>query len=238
MAFREPSRGQCYPAAGPIPLDRGGRIAGAARLEPACGAEQRRQVPMPEVQYRHEDVSDHSAPLALMSARICDIELSRCLGADIHLLAFEGPDVGTGALGLDRATRPPVDRAELDPCLRIRDASASSESAMPRLSSCEAPDRAITTMSTSPGRLPRRRRNHSRTPRFRRLRTTAFPTRRLALIPTRRLPGAQPGPGVATSITKVFPATRRPVREIRRKSRESRRRSGRENRPVSRLTVT
>ena len=45
--------------------------------------------------------------------------------------------------------------------------------------------RAITTRSTFPGSDSRSRRNQSRTRLLMRLRTTAFPTRRLALIPTR-----------------------------------------------------
>jgi len=55
---------------------------------------------------------------------------------------------------------------------------ASSRATSPALSRA-APGRAITTMSEAGGRAARRRRYHSRSRRFTRLRATALPTRRL-----------------------------------------------------------
>lgn len=72
--------------------------------------------------------------------------------------------------------------------------------------------RAITTRSTFPGSDSRSRRNQSRTRLLMRLRTTAFPTRRLALIPTRLRSPQSLG---VMSMTNSALAARRPSREIR-----------------------
>ena len=120
----------------------------------------------------------------------------------------------------------------------IRRASPSSSAPISALPSCAAGPRAITTRSRDNGRAARRRRNHSRTPRFTRFRTTAFPTRRLALSPSRCAPGSAPGPLAATTTTNARPEIRRPSRETRRKSRGSRTRSDRRKRPVVGVTAT
>lgn len=75
-----------------------------------------------------------------------------------------------------------------------------------------ASERPITTRSTPPTRHRRERRNHSRTRRFTRLRTTARPTFRLTVTPSRSRPPWLPAlrPISATSRTKAGSAARLP----------------------------
>ena len=110
-----------------------------------------------------------------------------------------------------------------------------------------APDRrAITTRSRSVANSDRRDLNQARIRRLKRLRTTAFPTFRLAVIPSR-----DPGCPEVLNILDLLDFTttgaviktisrcacRRPRRNTRRKSRESRSRSDRRKRPVSSLMI-
>src|SRR3990172_6392093 len=98
---------------------------------------------------------------------------------------------------------------------RKSEPSSDSTSCTPSLA---APLRAITTTSTGRASTSRRRRKHSRTHLFTRLRVTAFPTRRLTVMPNRGVsPHAWLGRGVA-STTKFEDATRTPCSFTRRKS--------------------
>lgn len=108
-------------------------------------------------------------------------------------------------------------------------------------SSLAASERPITTRSRSLRRPARSRRNHSRIRRFRRLRTTAFPTRRLTVTPRRgehpAVPGWSAAAGAATT-TKPRTAPRRPCRRTCWNSRERSKRSTRRKTPVRALMAT
>jgi hypothetical protein len=95
-----------------------------------------------------------------------------------------------------------------------------------------APGRPITTRSMPRRSSGRALRNHSRTRRLMRLRTTAPPTLRLTVIPSLCSLISWPlGPG-ATRSTKPGPTARRPSRPTRPNSEDRRSRSSRRSRPV------
>lgn len=97
---------------------------------------------------------------------------------------------------------------------------------------------ATTTQSFPLGRFSWWVRNHSRTRRFTRLRTTDPPTRRLTVRPRRAGASASPSNRSATRRTNDRDAIRVPSRETRRKSLEDRRRSARRKRSLPPATVT
>jgi hypothetical protein len=99
--------------------------------------------------------------------------------------------------------------------------------------SSPAAGRALTTKSMRSRISPRVVRNHSRTARLTRFRTTAFPTLRLTLIPRRR-----PLAPSATQRIKAVDAARLPHCRTCRYSLGKRIRSARPKRPVARLTAT
>jgi hypothetical protein len=104
-------------------------------------------------------------------------------------------------------------------------------------SSRAAPRRAITTRSRSASKLSLLWRNHSRIQRFTRFRSTAPPTRRLAVMPSLG-PLEAISTRAATSTTKSRDAARRPSAAKCRKSRASRRRSARRKRAIAGDTPT
>jgi hypothetical protein len=92
-------------------------------------------------------------------------------------------------------------------------------------------------MSRSPLSPGRARRNHSRTWRFTRLRTTAPPTRRLAVIPSRGPPDPASRRGAARK-TNARTTVRRPRRETSWNSLDRRSRSSARKGPVGSTTPT
>jgi len=160
----------------------------------------------------------------------------------------ERPDRILGAAGLEpaRPAEPRRERPLVDPyhqhqqpthrwapALLARVPSACATSCVPNVA---AACRAITTRS-----IPSRSsevlasRNHSRTRRFTRFLTTAFPTRRLTVSPS--LP-APPSGRSTTTTTKPGPAPRRPRRAARRNSQDRRRRCPRRRHRAPRPTAT
>jgi hypothetical protein len=98
-----------------------------------------------------------------------------------------------------------------------------------------AADLPITTRSIPDSNSYRECRNHSRTQRFSRLRTTASPTFRLIVMPSRCDPSLGSAGLGATSSTKAGSTTRRPprpMRPMRLYSEDRRTRSPRRSRPV------
>ena len=101
-----------------------------------------------------------------------------------------------------------------------------------RSESPAAPDRPITTTSIPLRSFRREWRNHSRTRRFTRLRTTAPPTFRLTVIPSRCGDPLPAGVRGETSSTKAGSATRCPSRPTLLNSLGLSNRSPRRNGPV------
>ncbi len=192
-------------------LDRLCGVARAAGFETTCRAQPRRQPAMPKVQRAHEP---GNSPRTTRSHQ-----------PKSELLSFSSL-----AMARDCARRTPPSCHGVVLCVLARASVRSSAEIKAPLSVIwEHLRRAITTRSQASGKESRRRRNHSRTARLIRFRSTALPTRRLALIPIRL-----GSPGVTGSIrnTNSPDATRRPLRETRSNSLESRRRSARPRRPV------
>lgn len=113
----------------------------------------------------------------------------------------------------DPAAKTPRKRAFHRHCA-ARAMSVFNSSRRAAVPNTPAPVRAITTRSTATGIRARSMRNHSRTQRFTRFRTTAPPTRRLTTSPSRVALAF----GV-TSRVNVRVDTRRPCARDRRKSR-------------------
>lgn len=168
-------------------------------------------------------------------------------------VSFDGLDEIRGARGMEPARRPHQrrERELIQPqcadresfrdgalhthplprtpgCNRSRSVALCSCCQVDAASRFAAPWRAITTISRWVGMISRCRRNHSRMRRLTRFRTTAFPTRRLAVIPS--LARGASSRAAAASTTKAAAGARVPSRDTRWKSRLSRSRSQRRRR--------
>ena len=189
MTATEPTQPQPHAARRAMGFDSLPRIAGATGFEATRRAEPGRDPCVPEIKQRHQ---------SLRKPHPCAHSIDEIIRG-----GSGGSRRGVGIHGQEVAFHCCFARAKV-----LSSAIATEPFSTSRLALL----RAITTRSTFPGSDSRSCRNQSRTRLLMRLRTTAFPTRRLALIPTRlRSPQAF---GVMI-LTNSALAARRPSREIR-----------------------